>query len=103
MIKDVSKYLFKRDQKRVNPSYMEDGEEIIAFIEECMALGLGISGGVNKLSALLAAAKFVNPSSPSIHRVEEKRKKMSTEKTALYKRKRTASSSDLEQQSKKRK
>ena len=104
MIKDVSKYLFKRDQKRLNLLYMEDGEGIIAFIEECMALGLGISGGgVNKLSALLAAAKFVNLSSQSIRCVEEKRKKMSMEKTALYKRKRTASSSDLEQQNKKRK
>ena len=47
----------------------------MAFIEECMALGLGISRGVNKLSALLAAAKFVNPSSPSIHRVEERRRR----------------------------
>lgn len=94
MIKDVSKYLFKRDPKCVNPTYMEDGPEITAFIDECIELGLGVSGAVNKLSALLAAAKFQNPESPSIQVIEEARKKRCAQKTAQYKRKRTASDSE---------
>ena len=40
---------------------MEDGPAVTKHIEECMLLGLGISGAVNKLSALLAGAKFYNP------------------------------------------
>ena len=44
MVKDISKYLFRRDKEHVKPSYMEDGPEVTAFIEECMELGLGISG-----------------------------------------------------------
>ena len=101
MVKDVSKYLFRRDQDNVNPSYMEEGSEVTAFIEECMVLGLGISGAVNKLTALLAAAKFQNPKCPAIQYIENERKKRCAEKTAQYKRKRTVS--DSEQPNKRRK
>lgn len=101
--KNVSKYLFKRDQNKLDPSYLEDGEHIIQFIDECMALGLGISGAVNKLTSLLAGAKFHRPQSAAVHRVEEERRKRSGEKTAQYKRKRTVDSSESEKQCKRRK
>ena len=101
MVKDVSKYLFKRDPKCVNPSFMEDGLDITGFVDECLLLGLSISGAVNKLTALLTAVKFQNPNSAAIHHIEEARKKRCTEKTARYKRKRTSSESD--QPTKKRK
>ena len=91
MVKDVSKYLFKRDSKDVNPSYMEDGSGITRFIEECMALGLGISGAVNKLTALLAAAKFHNPDSSAIHHIEGERKQMSAKKASMLKQRRSPS------------
>ena len=90
VVKDVSKYLFKRDSKDVNPSYMEDGSGITRFIEECMALGLGISGAVNKLTALLAAAKFHNPDSSAIHH-EGERKQMSAKKASMLKQRRSPS------------
>ena len=50
MVKDVSKYLFKRDPKCVNPSFMEDGLDIRGFVDECLLLGLSISGAVKKLT-----------------------------------------------------
>lgn len=91
MMKDVSKYLFSRDVKKVNPSYMEDGPEMTKYIGECMVLGLGISGAVNKFTALLAAAKFHNPDSSAINHIEAERKKMSAEKTTLLKQRRSTS------------
>ena len=100
MMKDVSKYLFSRDEKKVNPSYMEDGSEMTKYIEECMVLGLGISGAVNKLTALLAAAKFYNPGSSAIKFIEAERQKRIAEKTAYFKRKRSISP---QQSSKRRK
>ena len=48
------------------PTCMEDGQEITAFIDDCIVLGLGINRAVNKLTALLAAAKFQNPDTPAI-------------------------------------
>ena len=91
MVKDVSKYLFKRDPKDLNPTYMEDGSKMTRFIEDCMVLGLGISGAVNKLTALLAAAKFHNPDSSAIRHIEGERKKMSAEKASMLKRRRSPS------------
>ena len=90
MMKDVSKYLFSRDGKHVNLSYLEDGPEMTTYIEKCVVLGLGISG-VNKLTALLTAAKFYNRDSSAINHIEEKRKKMSAEKTTLLKQRRSTS------------
>ena len=95
MIKDVSKYLYKKDPKCADLKHMEDGQEETAFIDDCIVLGLGISGAVNKLTALLAAAKFQNPESPAIRIIEEARKKRCAEKTAQYNRKRTASESKV--------
>ena len=97
----VSKYLFKRDPKCVDPAYIEDSSDVKAFVDECILLGLGISGAVNKLSALLAALKYYNPQSTAIKQIEESRRKRCAEKTALYKRKRSLSES--EQPAKKRK
>ena len=56
-------------------------------------LGLGISGAVNKLTALLAAAKFHNPDSSAIHHIEGERKKMTAEKASKLKQKRSPSPS----------
>ena len=75
----------------MNPSYLEDGPEMTTCIEKCMVLGLRISGAVNKLTALLAAAKFYNPDTSAINHIEEKRKKMSAEKTTLLKQRRSTS------------
>ena len=93
MMKYVSKYLFSRDEKKVNPSYMEDGPEMTKYIEECMVLGLGIRGAVNKLTALLTAAKFYDPVSSAIDHIEKERKKMSAEKTSLLKQRKNTSES----------
>ena len=62
---------------------MENGQEVTAFIEECMELVLGICGVVNKLTALLAAARFHNPNSTAIQHIEERNKRCA-EKTAQY-------------------
>ena len=80
MMKDVSKYLFSRDGKNVNPSYMEDGPEMTKYT-------------VNKLTALLAAAKFYYPGNSAINHIEKKRKKMSAERTSLLKQRRNTSKS----------
>ena len=42
-----------------------------------MGLGLGISGAVNKLTALQAAVKFHNPQSAAVQHVAEERKRRS--------------------------
>ena len=80
---------------------MEDGPAITKHIEDCMLLGLGISGAVNKLSALLAGAKFYNLGCSAFNIIEAERLKKTTEKTAHFKRKR--SSSPSQQPTKKRK
>ena len=77
-----------RDGKNVNPSYLENGlQKMTKYIEECMALGLCISGAVNKLTALFAAAKFYNPGSSAIKFIEAERQKRTAEKTAYFKTK----------------
>ena len=94
MVKDVSKYLFKRNPKDVCPSYMEDGLGVTRFVEECMAMGLGISGAVNKLTSLLAAAKFHNQDSSAIHHIEGERKRLSAQKASMLKQRRSPSLSE---------
>ena len=91
MVKDVSKYLYSRDESKVSPLYMEDGLAVTKHIKDCMVLGLGISGAVNKLSALLAAAKFHNPDCSAIRTIEAERLKRTTEKTEHFRRKRSLS------------
>ena len=101
MVKDISKYLYSRDGEKLSPSYMEDGPAVTKHIEDCMLLGLGISGAVNKLSALLAGAKFFNPGCSAINIIEAQRLKKTAEKTACFTTKRSCSPS--QQPSKKRK
>ena len=75
MVKDISKYLYSRDGEKFNPSYMEDGPAVTKHIEDCMLLGHGISGAMNKLSALLAGAKFYNPGCSAINIIKAERRK----------------------------
>ena len=65
MMKDVSKYLFSRDGK--NGWAKNDAEE-------CIVLSPGMSAAVNKLTALLAAAKYYNPDSSAINNIEKESK-----------------------------
>ena len=87
MMKDVSKYLFKCDPTKIDMSYLEDFDRIKDHLENCVELGLGISGLVNKLTTFIAVLAHHNPSCDSLNKLRKYRTMKSSEKAAAMKRK----------------
>ena len=84
MMKDISKYLFKSDERKVNMDFLEDVESIKAHLE---SLQLSISGLVNKLTAFTAALTFHNANSNSLAQLKDYQAQKCSEKYAVLKRK----------------
>ena len=84
MMKDISKYLFKSDDRKVNMELLEDVESIKSHLE---SLQLSISGLVNKLTAFTAALSFHNGQSTSLAQLKEYQAQKASAKYAALKRK----------------
>ena len=87
MAKDISKFLFRCDQKKVEMGYLENFETLKAHLE---GLELSISGLVNKLTTFIAALNFYNAQSTTLDQLRKYRCQKSSDKYAKVKRRQTS-------------